>query len=37
MAARQLQVIQHLAYSPLADFLLFPKVKRELACKIFTQ
>ncbi len=34
MAARQFKVVEHLPYSPdlaLANFFLFPKVKRELA------
>ncbi len=40
MAARRFQIIKHLPYLPdlaLADFFLFPSVKRELAGKTLTQ
>jgi hypothetical protein len=40
MAARQFQIIEHPPYLPdlaLADFFLFPSVKRELAGKTLTE
>ncbi len=40
MAARQIRVIEHPLWPPdlaPADFSLFPRVKRELACLILTQ
>jgi hypothetical protein len=40
MVARRFQIIEHLPYFPdlaLADFFLFPTVKRELAGKTLTQ
>jgi hypothetical protein len=40
MAAKQFQVLEHLPYSPdlaLADFFLFPEVKKELACLTLTK
>jgi hypothetical protein len=40
MAARQFQIIEHPPYLPdlaLADFFLFPSVKRELASKTLTE
>jgi hypothetical protein len=40
MEAKQFQVIEHPPYSPnlvLAEFILFPKVKIELACLTLTR
>jgi hypothetical protein len=40
IAAKQFQVIEHPPYSPdlvLAEFILFPKVKIELACLTLTR
>jgi hypothetical protein len=40
MAARRFQIIEHSLYSPdlaPANFFLFPRVKRELACKTLIQ